>query len=292
MKKDQTPRRRRSLAWRLLEAVFVVVFVVVLVLMVQRLSLAVRRYDEQKEATDMLRYMLESVGVAPTPTPSPTPEPTPTPLVTPDPTPTPEPTPTPSPTPEPTIIPESQEMLDKNPHYVGLLGFGEQALYVCQGEDNEFYASHRFDGTKDVAGMIYMDARCSAWPPSDNLILYGHNMKDGSRFGSLRNFISASFIKSYPNVTFAGLRGIETFTPISVMYVSVDPAHTDYFEFDCIDFASEREFNVYLAGLRARSMVDLSSVEVSYGDRLLTLATCSEEYRGGRLVVVCVQKKA
>ena len=80
MKKDMKGRKKRSPVWRLLEAAFLVVFLVVLVLMVQRLSLAVRRYDEQKAATDMMRYLLESVGVAPTPTPTPTPEPTPTPI--------------------------------------------------------------------------------------------------------------------------------------------------------------------------------------------------------------------
>ena len=285
--RDNRPRRR-SLGWRLLELLFVAVFLVAMLMIVQRLSLAVRRYDEQRESTAVMHRLLESLGMAPTP--SPTPTPTPTPRPTSRPTPTPEPTPTPSPTPTPPIMDEVQDLLAQNHEYVGMLGFGDMALYVCQHADNDYYASHRFDGTEDVAGMIYMDSRCTAWPPSDNLILYGHNMKDGSRFGTLRSFANASYVKKHPDITFAGLRTVETYTPISVMYVSVDPTHDDYFEFDRIDLSLERDFNAFVAGLRARSMVDLSDVEVRFGDRFLTLATCSEEYKGGRLVVFCVQK--
>lgn len=58
-----------------------------------------------------------------------------------------------------------------------MIGFEDMALYVCQSEDDDYYASHRFDGNEDAAGMIYLDFQCSLWPASDNMVLYGHNMR-------------------------------------------------------------------------------------------------------------------
>ena len=51
-----------------------------------------------------------------------------------------------------------------------MIGFEDMALYVCQSEDDDYYASHRFDGNEDAAGMIYLDFQGSLWPASDNMV--------------------------------------------------------------------------------------------------------------------------
>ena len=161
------------------------------------------------------------------------------------------------------------------------------ALYVCQGEDNTFYASHRFDGSEDPAGMIYMDWRCSAWPLGKNTILYGHNMRDGSRFGKLNRMTDAEYLAEHPYVRYASLYEIRDYRPIAVFYANVDPTAADYFDFAVTDFPDETSFTAYVQEAKRRSVVNLPST-AQYGDNLLTLATCSEEGVGGRLVVVCM----
>ena len=81
---------------------------------------------------------------------------------------------------------------------------------------------------------------------------------------------------------------IREYIPVAVFYTSVDPAHEDYFDFAQVSFEDEASFDNYIREVRRRSLFDIP-VDVKYGDLLLTLATCSEEYDGGRIVVVCVQ---
>ena len=260
--------RRNTFLWKIVEILLIIVFTALMLLIAQRVSLMVRRNAEQRQATEAMLRLREEAARA---------------------TPTPEPTPSPSPTPVPEMLSASKELLDQNADYVGMLGYGETAMYVCRGADNTFYASHNFEKKSDYAGMIYMDYRCCAAPLLDNTILYGHNMRDGSRFGSLRRLASADFLKKWPTVQFVGLYEVHTFAPIAVMRLSVDPKHKDYFHFDIPEFDSEAQFNKYIRNARKRSIIKLDDHGVQYGDRLLTLATCSEEYNGGRLVAICVE---
>ena len=181
----------------------------------------------------------------------------------------------------------AQELLQTNGDLVGMVGFDDMALYVCQGEDNSYYASHRFNGSEDPAGMIYMDYRCSAWPLGQNTILYGHNMRDGSRFGKLNRMTRAKYLAEHPYVRYATLYEIRDYKPIAVFYANVDPAAADYFDFAVTDFPDADSFTAYVQEVKRRSVVELPAT-AQYGDNLLTLATCSEEGIGGRLIIVCV----
>ena len=187
-----------------------------------------------------------------------------------------------SPTPE--MLAEAIPLKERNADFVGMLGYCGMGLYVCQGPDNSYYASHRFDRSEDPAGMIYMDWRCPAWPLGDNTILYGHNMRDGSRFGKLNRLTSAEYLIDHPTVSFASLYEIHEYRPIAVFNASV--AEADGFDFAQPAFADEAAFHAYLEEIHARSMLDLPS-DIPYGTPLLTLATCSGREVGDRLVVVC-----
>ena len=341
--------RKRSTGWKVLEFLFMLLFLALVGVILHRASLTSRRDAEQKAAAaDLAKVNAEvSAGAEATeavpeetPTAAPTPEPTDTPAPTEAPTETPEPTEAPAETPEvtedpepdatefsqvaadptpkatkkakknkkkanatakPTAVPEprntpnpdmlkeAQEKLKENSDYVGMLGVGDQAMYVCQADDNTYYAEHRFDRETDKGGMIYMDCRCDSWPLSDNTVLYGHNMRDGTRFGQLQHFLDPNYIDEHPYVQFATLYNVRKYAPISIMRLSIFQDHEDYLEFDHTTFDSETEFNVYVEGIRARSILRLNDVDVKYGDHLLTLATCSEAYDGGRLVIVCVE---
>lgn len=186
----------------------------------------------------------------------------------------------------PEIFAYAQELLQQNSDLVGMLGFENMALYVCQSEDNSYYASHRFDGSEDPAGMIYMDYRASIWPMSENVVLYGHNMRDGSRFGKLNRYENSNYLLENPSVRFASLYEIYEYNPIAVFYASVDPKHENYFDFAQINFADASDFDRYITEAKYRSIYPIP-MTAEYGDRLLTLVTCNDAYERGRLVIVC-----
>ena len=179
----------------------------------------------------------------------------------------------------------------QNEDTVGLLHFdGDRTLYVCQTTDNSYYMTHRFDRSEDPAGMIYMDYRNALWPRSANLILYGHNMRDGSRFGTLKRFEKTEHIEEYPIFQLAERYETVDYMPFAVFHTSVDAADESFYPYDQIDFADENGFNRYVRDVKERSILDLP-VEVAYGDRLLTLVTCHSGIDRGRLVIVCREVK-
>ena len=192
----------------------------------------------------------------------------------------------------PEIQPEIAGLMRKNPDAVGLLHYdGDRTLYVCQGTDNDYYRTHRFDGSEDPAGMIFMDCRCSLLPRSGNLILYGHNMKNGSRFGTLKRFEKAEHLIEFPIFQLAERYETVDYVPIAVFHTTADPDDDAYFAFDQIDFADAAAFDRYIAEVKSRSVVDIPA-GATYGDRLVTLATCHSGQVHGRLVVVCREVKS
>lgn len=58
---------------------------------------------------------------------------------------------------------------------------------VVQGEDNEHYLHYTFRGEANIAGSIFMDYRNQAELTDERVILYGHNMRDGSMFAALKD---------------------------------------------------------------------------------------------------------
>lgn len=65
----------------------------------------------------------------------------------------------------------------------------EVSYPVVQGEDNNYYLKHSFEGEKSNSGSIFMD--CGAAPDwSDrNTFVFGHNMRDGSMFGAFKKLV-------------------------------------------------------------------------------------------------------
>lgn len=191
----------------------------------------------------------------------------------------------------PKIQPEILALMKQNSDAVGLLHFeGDRTLYVCQTTDNMYYMNHRFDKSEDPAGMIYMDFRNSLWPRSDNLILYGHNMRDGSRFGTLKRFEKKDYILKYP--VFQLVEKYETidYVPFAVFHTTILTDDETYYPFDQVDFVDEADFNKYIHDVKSRSVLDIP-IEVEYGDKLLTLVTCHSDIERGRLVIVCREVK-
>ena len=64
---------------------------------------------------------------------------------------------------------------------------------VVQGKDNEHYLHYTFDGKTNKAGSIFLDYRNRPEFTDSKVILYGHNMKDGSMFSNLKKYQDGDF---------------------------------------------------------------------------------------------------
>ena len=239
-------------------------------------------------------------GATATPTTIPTPDATATPAPTAAPTASPTPTPlplvedVPLPTPnEDTIVfslptePPPQEsfaeLLRYNPDTVGFLTIGETVdLPVVQREnDNEYYLTHAYSGEEAREGALFLDGanRLS----DENLIIYGHNMRNGTMFGELSSFGEREFLLKNAVVRFDTLYENALYVPFAMFEASMDENDGHYFDVRQIVF-DETTFELFVLKLRGRSVFDVP-VEVEYGDQLLTLVTCSYNDDDGRYIV-------
>ena len=235
---------------------------------------------------------IPTAAISPTPaaTPTATGSPTPAPTPTPEAQVVDEPLPTPN---ENTIVlslptePPPQEsfaeLLRYNPDTVGYLTIGEIVdLPVVQREnDNEYYLTHAYSEEEAREGALFLDGanRLS----DENLIIYGHNMRNGTMFGELSSFGKREFLLKNALVRFDTLYENALYVPFAMFEASMDEDDGHYFDVRQIVF-DETSFELFVLKLRGRSVFDVP-VAVAYGDQLLTLVTCSYNDDDGRYIV-------
>ena len=182
------------------------------------------------------------------------------------------------------------ELLRYNPDTVGYLSIGEIVdLPVVQREnDNEYYLTHAYSGEEAREGALFLDGanRLS----DENLIIYGHNMRNGTMFGELSSFGEREFLLENAVVRFDTLYENALYVPFAMFEASMDENDGHYFDVRQIVF-DETSFELFVLKLRGRSVFAVP-VEVEYGDQLLTLVTCSYNDDDGRYIVALRKLRA
>lgn len=176
--------------------------------------------------------------------------------------------------------------LRRNPDTVGGLEAGSDIkTWVVQRNDNTYYLTHSFEGKKNSAGAVFLDACCTLRPASRNLVLYGHNMYDGTAFSKLRDFRHEEYLNVFPMIRFATKNEDARYAIFAVFDFSVDENSPSYFDPARFDFATESEFLIFTDLAKARSLLPIP-VSVEAQDSLITLVTCDESDRNARFAVM------
>ncbi|MCR5733448.1 MAG: class B sortase [Lachnospiraceae bacterium] len=188
----------------------------------------------------------------------------------------------------PGVLDEYSTVYAKNKSLAGWIKIeGTEIDYpVMQTRNNDYYLDHDFDQNEDKNGSIFIDCDCSIWPRSQNLILYGHNMKSGRMFGTLSKYKDESYYEAHPQIIFDTIYEKGTY---QVMYVFSETIHEatevtfKYYQF--IDANSEAEYDSNMQAMADMSLYD-TGVKSRYGDQLITLSTCDYEPGSERFAVV------
>lgn len=154
--------------------------------------------------------------------------------------------------------------------------------------NNSYYLTHDATGAKNPTGALFLDENCNLRTVPMQVLIHGHNMKEGAMFGSLKKYKvkDASFYREHPYITFDSLYESATYVIFAVAEVNIVPGNMHYFPFwHQFTFNDEETFRQYvsLAKEYSRFKVD---IDIQPGDRLLTLATCSSEDDNLRLIVM------
>ncbi|HOG00439.1 MAG TPA: class B sortase [Clostridia bacterium] len=177
-----------------------------------------------------------------------------------------------------------------NPDVVGWISIpGTSIDYpVVRCDDNEYYLGRNVEKQKSRYGTVFMDFRNADAEQQKHIILYGHNMKNGTMFHDLMNYKQKDFFKENRFIYFLW-DGTETVWEI---YLATIIPNTDGFTINYIAtrFLDDNNFVSYMAEMAAYantvspSLVD-ESVAVTAADQVLTLSTCTYEYDNSRFAV-------
>ena len=159
---------------------------------------------------------------------------------------------------------------------------------VMQTPDRTGYYLHRdFYGNYSGHGCLFAREICDVNCPSDNVTIYGHNMKDGSMFAPLLDYRSKSFWQNHRYIHFDTLTQYHTYEVFAVFTTTATRGQGfAYHQF--VDARDEADFDDYVARCKSLSLYDTGITPV-YGEKLITLSTCEYSQANGRFVVVARQ---
>ncbi len=182
-----------------------------------------------------------------------------------------------------------QELKQENNDIVGWVEIANTAISfpVVQGSDNEYYLKHNYKKEYSNDGAIFLDKDYDWSIPSSNLLLYGHNNKNGNMFQSLLDYQKESFYKEHPTIRFTTPEEDCEYEIIAVFFSRVYYTNEKnvfrYYYF--VNAKNEAEFDDYVKQSKKASIYDTGKT-AQYGDQLLTLSTCEYSQEDGRFAVV------
>lgn len=177
----------------------------------------------------------------------------------------------------------------QNPDFVGWIRIDDTKVNypVMQTPDSpNYYLRRAFDKSYSTYGVPYVQENCDL-AQSDNVIIYGHNMKSGAMFADLCKYESQDFYDAHKIIHFDTLAGYGEYEILAVFKtVADDQTGFSYHKF--VNAENEAAFDDFVAQCKSLAFYD-TGVSAEYGDKLITLSTCEYSRTEGRLVVVAKQ---
>ncbi len=160
---------------------------------------------------------------------------------------------------------------------------------VYQTNNNDFYVEHDMEKRSSRYGALFIDkdARIGKESNSQNVVVYGHHMKDGTMFGPLKKYTDIDFYKEHPVIDFTTLYREGKYKVFAVFITNTIEAHDngEIFNYRKHTFADEESFLKFIDEVKKRSIIN-TGVEVLGDDEIITLSTCTYEFDEARLVVM------
>lgn len=189
-----------------------------------------------------------------------------------------------------TVLKKYKELYKQNKDLAGWLSIEGTVInypVMQTGEKNaDFYLHHDFEKKESDHGTLFVDARNDYVNRDTNLIIYGHNMRDGTMFGGLKSFMDQEYFKNHQKLVFDTIYEKAEYRIVAVCLskVNYQDDHTfRYYNF--LNASNKEEFQAFLANIQQLTVFD-QKIDISYGDELLTLSTCNSYVQDGRLFLI------
>lgn len=182
------------------------------------------------------------------------------------------------------VLRDLSELFTQNGDCIGWLCIPDTAInypVMHTPENPQKYLRRNFYGEYSQSGVPFLDYRCDL--QSDHLIVYGHNMKNGTMFSELRNYADPVFCAEHPVIEFQTENGAEKYTVFAVAAVQKTDAWYSF-----IDAADSAEFTEQIEMVMQKSLYDTGITPV-LGQQIITLSTCYGSGKDDRLFVAAVK---
>lgn len=192
---------------------------------------------------------------------------------------------------EPQILSQYRELYGKNSDLFGWIQIEDTKInypVMYAPYELEKYLHTDFYGNSFYGGTPYMDVRCTA--ESENYIIYGHNMSDGSMFKALMKYEDKKFWKAHPIASFDTLYEEGEYEVVAAFRDQVYKKTDTCFKFyNVIELEDEASYNEAIRNFKEKSLYD-TGVTPEFGTQLVTLVTCAYHTDNGKFVVVLSKK--
>ena len=178
-----------------------------------------------------------------------------------------------------------EAVYEQNSDFVGWISIdGTNINYpVMQSTETDYYLKRAFDKSYSAYGTPYVQENCILGS-SDNFVIYGHHMKDGSMFADLCRYESEDFYREHKIIRLDTLENYGEYEIVAV-FKTVVYSQDGFQYYHFVDAENEAEFGEFIAQCKALALYD-TGVSAEYGDQLITLSTCEYSRTNGRMVVV------
>ncbi len=191
---------------------------------------------------------------------------------------------------EPVMLADYVPLYEINSDIVGWLEIENLGISypVMQTPDSpDYYLTRNFNKQKNAHGCLYVRESCDVFAPSDNVTIYGHNMKNGTMFAGLKKYLYQDFWEENQTFRFDTLYERNTYTVFAVFTTTASVGKGfAYHRFE--DAIDEADFDDFIANCKALAKYD-TGITPTYGDKIICLSTCEYSQVNGRLVIAAVR---
>lgn len=149
---------------------------------------------------------------------------------------------------------------------------------VVQASDNDYYLRRDLNGKYLISGTLFADYRSETVGVDKNYVVFGHNMKNDTMFGTLVDYKKQSYYEAHPMLYY--------FTPDKAYKIEL-----------CAGQVVNRQDEIYNVNVSDEKTSELiekaiskstfkAKVEIGEDDRFITLSTCSYEYDNARYILI------
>lgn len=171
---------------------------------------------------------------------------------------------------------------ERNPDIIGWLTMDGIDEAVVQ-KDNVFYLDHDADLKRNINGALFMDAIIDLRANPKVIIIYGHNMHSGAKFGSLYKFEDEKYLNAHQQIHFESTADSGTYEIFSAGTVSTKKRTDNYLDILALTSNDEGERMSAVQAITAVSAVECN-VEIKASDTILLLITCVDNDEERRIL--------